>query len=103
MLKIRKGDTVEVIKGKDKGKRGKVLSFFGENNRAIVEGINFVKKHKRKTREDQQAGIVSIESPISIANIMLVCKNCNHATRVGFSVSSGNAKSRVCKSCNQVT
>ncbi len=102
MLKIKKGDTVQVKKGKDKGKKGKVLSFSLDAKRALVEGLNLAKKHKRQTRQDQKGGIISIEMPISVSNLALVCKNCNRAARVGFSVIKDGTKSRVCKACKEV-
>jgi large subunit ribosomal protein L24 len=102
MFKIKKGDTVEAIKGKDKGKKGKVLNVSLETGRALVEGMNLAKKHKRQTSQDQKGGIVSIEMPISISNIALVCKSCNHATRVGFTILKDGTKSRICKSCKEV-
>lgn len=101
MLKVRKGDIVQAIKGKDKGKKGKVLSILPEGRRALVEGVNLVKKHKRQTRQDQQGGIVSIESPINVSNIMLVCKTCQRPVRVGFSLLKDNTKVRICKSCKE--
>lgn len=102
MLKIRKGDTVQIIKGRDRGKKGKVLEVFcGKSPRALIEGVNLVKKHKRRTREDQKGGVISIESPISIANIMYLCKHCNHPVRLGFSVLKDGTKSRVCRSCKE--
>jgi len=102
MYKIRREDTVEVIKGKDAGKKGRVLKIFAEKNKALVEGINMVKKHKRQSRQDQQGGIVSIELPISISNLMLLCKNCGKPSRVGFKNLTDGTKSRFCKSCNEV-
>lgn len=102
MYKIRKGDTVGVIKGKDVGKKGKVLSVNPQEGRAIVGGINLIKKHRRQTRQDQQGGIVSIEAPINLANLMLICKNCNRPARIGFKVLTDGTKSRFCKSCNEV-
>ena len=101
MHKIKKGDTVQVTKGRDVGKKGRVLKIFIERGRALVEGINFVKKHKRKTRDDQQGGIVSIESPISLSNLMVVCKSCSRPVRVGFKLVQGAAKVRYCKACNE--
>ena len=101
MYKIRKGDTVQITKGKDAGKKGKVLALLSEGERALVEGLNMVKKHKRQTRQDQQGGIVSIEMPISIANLQFVCKHCNRPTRVGFSVLKDGTKVRICKSCKE--
>lgn len=101
MLKIRKGDTVEVIKGKDKGKKGKVLSVLIAKSRAVVEGINMVKKHKRRTQQDDKGGIIAIETPISMANLMLFCKSCNRGRKVGFSVLKDGTKTRLCKNCKE--
>ena len=102
MQKIRKGDIVQAIKGKDKGKRGKVITVITAKGRALVEGINLAKKHKRQTRQDQQGGIVSIEMPISLANIMPVCKQCDRPVRAGFSIGGDGTKSRICKVCKEV-
>jgi large subunit ribosomal protein L24 len=102
MLKVRKGDTVQIIKGKDNGKKGKVLEVFLQEKRVIIEGLNLVKKHKRQTRQDQQGGIVSIEAPISIANVMFFCKQCNHPVRVGITVLKDGTKARFCKDCKEV-
>ncbi len=101
MSKIRKGDTVQVTKGKDRGKKGKVIRFVVETNRVLVEGINLLKKHRRQTRQDQQGGVVSIESPIAVANLMVVCKACNRPTRVGYTKLADGTKSRFCKSCKE--
>ena len=102
MPKIKRSDIVQVIKGRDLGKKGKVLKLFWDRKRALVEGVNLVKKHRRQTRQDQQGGIVSIESSISIANLMLVCKSCNRPVRAGFSVLKDGTKTRVCSSCKEV-
>jgi large subunit ribosomal protein L24 len=101
MFKIRKGDTVQVIKGKDRGKRGRVLEVFVKEERALVEGINLGKKAKRKTQQDQQGGIISLEMPIHIACLSLVCKSCNRPVRVGFTVTADRTKSRYCKVCKE--
>lgn len=102
MLKIKKNDVVQVIKGRDRGKRGKVLQILSDGRRALVEGINLVKKHKRKTQQDQQGGIVSVESSISIANVMLFCKQCNRPVRTGRTRLQDNTKARICKICKEV-
>ena len=101
MLKIRSGDTVQVLKGKDKGKKGRVIDVFLGRKRALVEGINMVKKHKRRTQQDQQGGIVSIESPIHLSNLAVVCKSCNRSARVGFKVITDGSKTRFCKACKE--
>ena len=77
MLKIRKNDIVLVIAGKDKGKTGKVLRVLPAKSRAIVEGINMVRKATRKTREDQQGGIIHRENPISLSNLLVTCPKCS--------------------------
>ncbi len=101
MLKIKKGDLVQVIKGKDRGKTGKALEVKLLAKRIIVEGINLAKKHKRQTRQDQQGGIISVEMPISISNLMFFCKRCNKPVRLGFMILKDNTKVRICKSCKE--
>lgn len=99
MFKIRQGDTIQVIKGKDLGKRGKVLKVLPEQAKAIVEGINLIKKHKRQTRQEQPGGIISLEAPIGISNLMLLCRQCNRPARVGFKILADGTKSRFCRAC----
>jgi len=99
MFKIKRQDTVQVIKGKDKGKKGKVLEVLFAEKRAIVEGINLVTKHRRQTRQDQQSGRVQIEAPISLANLMVFCKNCNKPARVKFKELKDATKTRICSKC----
>jgi large subunit ribosomal protein L24 len=102
MFKIRKGDMVSVLAGRDKGKQGKVMRMVTAECRVLVEGINYVKKHKRRTQQDQQhTGIVQMEAPIAVSNLMIVCKNCNAPTKVGFSVQKDNTKTRICKKCSE--
>lgn len=102
MFSIRKEDIVLVTTGKDKGKKGRVLTTFPKLSQALVEGINLVKKARRKSQQDQQGGIIDIEAPISISNLMLFCKSCNQAARVGIRVSPDGSKSRYCKKCEAV-
>jgi len=102
MFKIKRNDTVQVIKGKDKGKKGKVITVFFAQKKALVEGINQAKKHKRQTRQDQQGGIVNIEMPIALSNLMVLCKNCSQPTRLGFKKSEDGTKVRVCRKCQGV-
>ncbi len=102
MYRIRKNDTVVCLAGRDRGKKGKVLSVLPNRSRAIVEGINFIKKHTRKTREDQQGGIIQREAPIHLSNLMHFCNKCNKPTKVGFTLLKDGTKSRRCKRCNEV-
>lgn len=102
MLKIKKGDTVQVMKGKDAGKKGKVISINVAKKTALVEGLNLHTKHRRQTKQDQQGGIIKIEAPVNVANLMVVCKNCNAPSRIGFQMTKDNVKNRICKKCNGV-
>jgi len=101
MAKIKKNDNVAVIAGKDKGKKGKVLFVFPDKDRVLVEGINFVKKHMRKTQQDQQGGVAQKEMPIHISNLMLVCKRCNKPVRIKFTYLNDGSKTRNCKVCGE--
>ncbi len=101
MNKIRKGDTVQVMAGNDRGKRGEVHSVDPKKHTVVVAGIHLVKKHQKRTGETQtQTGIIEREGPIDASKVMLVCKNCGKATRVGFS-DEGGRKARKCKKCGQ--
>ncbi len=100
--KIKKGDTVLVVKGKDKGKIGKVKAVQRDRMRILVEGVNIVKRHLRIRRDNQPSGIVEMEAPISIANVRLICPNCGEPTRVGFKFLEDNRKVRYCKKCGEV-
>ena len=101
MQKIRKNDLVQITKGKDKGKQGKVISIIEDGKRAIVEGLNLSKKHKRQSRQDQKGGIISIEMPLSVANLMIFCKHCSKPSRVGAMIAKDGTKSRFCKACKE--
>ena len=101
MQKIKKNDIVQITKGKDKGKQAKVISIVKEGSRAIVEGLNLFKKHKRQSRQDQKGGIISIEMPVSISNLMIFCKHCSKPSRVGAMILKDGTKSRFCKACKE--
>jgi large subunit ribosomal protein L24 len=102
MLHLKKNDTVKVLAGKDRGKTGKVLKVYPSTNRAIIQGINFSKKHARRTRQDEQGGIMHKESPINIANLAVVCKGCNRPARVGVDVLADKTRVRYCRKCKEV-
>ncbi|MGB2630686.1 MAG: 50S ribosomal protein L24 [Candidatus Omnitrophota bacterium] len=102
MLHIKKNDAVKVLSGKDKGKTGKVLKVYPAKQRAIVQGVNFTKKHARKTRQDEQGGIIHREAPLRISNLSVICKGCNRPTRVGREILKDGSKVRFCKKCNEV-
>ncbi len=101
-MKIRKKDTVLVIAGKDKGKKGRVRFAYPKDERLVVEGINFIKKHSRARRAARQAGIIELEVPIHVSNVMLLCNRCNRPTRIGFRFLEDGRKVRLCHSCHEV-
>ena len=99
MLKIKKGDTVKVIAGKDKGKEGKVIAINGKKNTVLVEGVNMITKHTKPSMANQNGGIIQQEGPIDMSNVMYVHKGA--ATRVGFKM-DGDKKVRYAKSTGDV-
>ena len=101
-MNIRKNDTVLVIAGKDKGKKGKVRFAYPKDEKLIVEGVNFIKKHTRATGQVRQAGIIDRESPIHISDVMLLCDKCHHPVRIGLRFLEDGKKVRYCKSCKEV-
>jgi large subunit ribosomal protein L24 len=98
-LKIRKGDRVRVLSGKDRGKEGEVMRAIPRAGKVIVDGVNIAKKHQRPTRTTQQGGIIDKDMPIPVSNVALVCPSCGKAARVGYTFDKSGAKVRVCKKC----
>ncbi len=101
MQKIRKGDTVRVIAGNDKGKEGEVLQVFPKERRIIVKGVRMITRHLRPSAKHREGGIVQQEGPLSISNVLLVCPECDRPTRVGFVISESGEKLRQCKQCKK--
>lgn len=98
MQKIKKGDLVLMIKGKDRGKTGKIIKVFPKEQKVIVEGLNLVKKHQKPKRAGEKGEIIQIPRKVSWANVKLICPNCKKPTRVGFLKEDGE-KFRICKKC----
>jgi large subunit ribosomal protein L24 len=101
-MKIRKDDTVVIIAGKDRGKKGKVRRALPNEDRVIVEGLNMIKRHSRASRATRQGGIIELEAPIRVSNVMLMCNKCGNPTRVNFRFLDDGKKVRVCNSCREV-
>ena len=101
-MKIRKNDTVLVVAGKDKGKTGKVRFAYPKKEQLLVEDVNFIKRHTRASGTVRQAGIIQLEAPIPVSNVMLLCSRCNHPTRVGFRFLEDGRKVRFCRRCSEV-
>ncbi|MBF0521518.1 MAG: 50S ribosomal protein L24 [Candidatus Omnitrophica bacterium] len=102
MLGIKKNDQVMIITGKDKGKTGKVLEIFPNEQKAVVENLNLVKKAKRKTQKDQQGGFAEVEAPIHLSNIMLMDKKTNRPTRFSTEILKDGTKVRISKKSGEV-
>lgn len=99
-LFVKKGDTVEILTGKDKGKQGKIIRTVPSKSRVVVEGLNKVKKASRPTqRNPQSGGIIEMEAPINVSNVMIVCSSCGEATRVNNTRNTDGKRIRTCKKC----
>jgi len=104
MQRIKKGDTVEVIAGKDKGFRGEVVTVMPSENRVVINGVNIMKRHEKARQIGGQqipAQITEFEAPLNLSNVMLVCPKCDKKSRVGFTIKADGYKTRVCKQCNE--
>ena len=105
-FKIRKEDSVEIIAGKDKGKKGRILKILRDKDRVVVEGLNMVKKAQKRRNQQDRGGIAEIPAPIHASNVMIVCKKCG-PTRIGFKTSDKDAKTgkpvktRFCRKCGE--
>ncbi len=101
-IHIKKGDNVLVISGKDKGKKGKVLSVGVNKRTVIVEGVNMVTKHTKARRAGETGGIIHQEAPIYACKVMHICDKCGKPTRIGYKIMGDGTKSRMCKNCMEV-
>jgi large subunit ribosomal protein L24 len=101
-MNIRKGDKVLILSGNERGKSGKVLKIFPEASRAIVEGLNFIKKHSRPSSKNQQGGIIEKEAPIHLSNLRLICPGCSKASGVRRIRDAENKLVRECRSCGEI-
>lgn len=101
-IHVKKGDTVYVLSGKDRGKKGKVLSVFPSEGMVLVEGVNMSTKHKKPRNRYQQGGLIHQESPVNSAKVMLICEKCGNPTKIGRSILENGQKVRMCKKCNEI-
>ncbi len=99
---IRKGDTVKVLAGKERGKSGRVLFVLPVKDKVIVEKVNVIKKHQKPSKKYQQGGIIEKENPIHISNVVLVCPKCSAPSKIGNQVLEDGRKLRLCKKCKEV-
>jgi large subunit ribosomal protein L24 len=99
-MQIKKNDTVLVTSGKEKGKRGRVIAVYPRENRVLIEKLNMIKRHTRPNQQLRQGGIVEKESPISAANVKLICAKCDKPTGVARKAQGDGTRVRVCKACD---
>ena len=98
-MRIRKGDTVRVMTGKNKGRTAEVVRALPDRERIILEGVNVAKRHAKPTRATQQGGVIDKFMPVHVSTVALVCKSCDQPTRVGYRLEDDGEKVRVCKKC----
>lgn len=98
-MKLRKGDTIMVTVGKDRGGKGKIDKVLPKLNKVLVPGINVYKRHTKPRSEKQHGGIIDIVKPLSVSNVTLLCPKCGQPTRVGYQIDKNKEKRRVCKKC----
>jgi large subunit ribosomal protein L24 len=99
-MKLRKGDRVRVMSGKDVGREGEITRVIVDQNRVIIDGVNVAKKHQRATKATMQGGIIDKDMPINASNVALVCGSCGQPTRIGYRF-EGTEKVRVCRKCEK--
>ena len=103
-FKLKKEDMVQIITGKDKGRRGRILKILRDKDRVVVEGINMVKKARKRRNQQDRGGIIELEAPLHSSNVLILCKKCG-PTRIGYKLETGNdikvTKTRVCRKCRE--
>ena len=100
-MKVKKGDNVLIIAGKDKGRTAKIIKSFPKDLKILVEGINLKKKHVRPKKEGEKGQVVAIPAALDISNVKVICPKCGKATRIGYKT-EGEVKNRICKKCKQI-
>lgn len=100
-MKIKKGDTVKILSGKDRGRRARVIRVLPQESRIVVEGVNVKKRHRRSRRQDKKGEIVLIPASISASVAQVVCSSCGKPTRIGYQFDTAGEKQRICKKCQK--
>ena len=100
-MKIKSGDKVQIIKGKDRGKSGKIIQVFPKQNKIVVESVNIIKKHMKTNRRGEQGQIIELAAPLAVSNVMLICPRCNQQTRIAYKIEA-KKKNRQCKKCKEI-
>jgi large subunit ribosomal protein L24 len=101
-MKVQKNDSVIVITGKDRGKKGKVRKVDPKSGRVVVEGVNLIKRHSKTKGKTRQAGIIELDGPIHASNVMVICNKCNKPARVGYRALEDGKRVRFCHTCSEI-
>ena len=101
-IKIKKGDTVKILAGKDRGKTGTILRVVPKTSKVVVEGINMIKKHTRPKKSAPQGGIISLPAPMPVAKVMAICPRCQKAARSLMTIDADGNRHRTCRACREV-
>ena len=101
-MNVKKGDNVVVLSGKDKGKQGKVLKADPKGGKVIVEGVSVAMKHRKPRKQNEEGGIIKMETPIYASKVMLVCPKCSKPPRPAYRILDDGSKSRVCRKCGEI-
>lgn len=101
-MRLRSDDTVMIVKGRDRGKQGRIQQILADKKAVVVEGVNVVFRHMKAQPGIRQAGIIQKEMPISVSNVVLICTSCTRPSRVAYRRLADGTKARVCKSCEEV-
>lgn len=101
-MKLKKGDQVLVVRGKDRGRKGKIEKIFPKTGKAFVPGINLYKKHVRPQSESKPGGVVEVVKPLPISNLAFLCPKCRQKTRIGYQIGKNGEKNRICKKCQSL-
>jgi len=97
-MKLKKGDNVQIMVGKDQGKQGQIMKMDVKSGKVFIQGLNLFKKHQRPKKQGEKGEVVSVSRPLNLSNIMIVCNSCAKPVRVGFKI-NGENKVRYCKKC----
>jgi large subunit ribosomal protein L24 len=100
-MKLKKGDRVRVIAGKDVGKEGEITRAYPESDRVIVDGVNVAKRHTRATGQTMQGGIIDKDMPLHVSNVAIICSSCESTSRIGYRFEGDGTKVRVCRKCGK--
>ena len=101
-MNIKKNDTVMVVSGKEKGKRGRVIAVYPATNRLLIEKLNMIKRHTKPNQQMRQGGIIERESPIAVSNVKLICAKCDKPTATSRTTQGDGTRARVCKTCSEI-